>query len=103
VLGSARAAERVYLASTLLGCRAYQGTPVFAPNQRVNVNLANLTIQGVQFSQNVQEALGTVLEQTSLTPRSIASSSCSASKASNGWRYQRNASGRRRLDHADDS
>jgi hypothetical protein len=41
---------------------------VFAPNQRVKVNLANLTIQGVQFSQNVQEALGTVLEQTSTTP-----------------------------------
>jgi len=41
---------------------------VFAPNQRVKVNLANLTIQGVQFSQNVQEALGTVLEQTSTDP-----------------------------------
>jgi hypothetical protein len=41
---------------------------VFAPNQRVKVNLANLTIQGVQFSQNVQEALGTVLEQTSTAP-----------------------------------
>lgn len=32
---------------------------MFAPNQRVKVNLANLTIQGVQSSQNVQEALGT--------------------------------------------
>ena len=41
---------------------------MFAPNQRVKVNLANLTIQGVQFSQNVQEALGTVLEQTSTAP-----------------------------------
>jgi len=41
---------------------------VFAPNQRVKVNLANLTIQGIQFSQNVQEALGTVLEQTSTVP-----------------------------------
>ena len=41
---------------------------MFAPNQRVKVNLANLTIQGVQFSQNVQEALGTVLEQTSTDP-----------------------------------
>jgi hypothetical protein len=45
-----------------------RGVPVFAPNQRVKVNLANLTIQGVQFSQNVQEALGTVLEQTSTDP-----------------------------------
>jgi len=34
----------------------------------VKVNLANLTIQGIQFSQNVQEALGTVLEQTSTVP-----------------------------------
>ena len=41
---------------------------MFAPNQRVKVNLANLTIRGVQFSQNVQEALGTVLEQTSTDP-----------------------------------
>jgi hypothetical protein len=41
---------------------------VFAPNQRVKVNLANLMIQGVHFSQNVQEALGTVLEQTSSDP-----------------------------------
>lgn len=41
---------------------------MFAPNQRVKVNLANLTIQGVHFSQNVQEALGTVLEQTSSDP-----------------------------------
>jgi hypothetical protein len=41
---------------------------MFAPNQRVKVNLANLTIQGVQFSQNVQEALGTVVEQTSADP-----------------------------------
>ena len=32
---------------------------MFAPNQRVKVNLANLTIQGVQSGQNVQEALGT--------------------------------------------
>lgn len=35
---------------------------MFAQNQRVKVNLANLMIQGVQFSQNVQEALGTVLK-----------------------------------------
>ena len=28
------------------------------PNQRVKVNLSGLTIQGVAFSQNVQEALG---------------------------------------------
>jgi hypothetical protein len=40
----------------------------FRPNQRVKVNLADLTIQGVRFSQNVQEALGTILEQTSADP-----------------------------------
>ena len=38
---------------------------MFAPNQRVKVNLSQMTIQGVFFSQNVQEALGTILEQTS--------------------------------------
>ena len=48
--------------------RRERGVSVFTPNQRVKVNLANLTIQGVQFSQNVQEALGTVLEQTSTDP-----------------------------------
>ncbi|HEV8639547.1 MAG TPA: hypothetical protein VGV13_00430 [Methylomirabilota bacterium] len=41
---------------------------MFAPNQRVKVNLANLKIQGVLFSQNVQEALGTILEHVSTDP-----------------------------------
>ena len=41
---------------------------MFAPNQRVKVNLSQMTIQGVFFSQNVQEALGTILEQTSTDP-----------------------------------
>ena len=41
---------------------------VLAPGQRVKVNLAGLTIQGVLFSQNVQEALGTVLEQVVTDP-----------------------------------
>jgi hypothetical protein len=48
--------------------RREQVVKVFAPNQRVKVNLAHLTIKGVTFSQNVQEALGTVLEQTSTNP-----------------------------------
>lgn len=39
-----------------------------APGQRVKVNLAGLTVQGVLFSQNVQEALGTVLEQVAADP-----------------------------------
>ena len=41
---------------------------MFAANQRVKVNLSNLKIQGVLFSQNVQEALGTIVEQTSTDP-----------------------------------
>jgi hypothetical protein len=41
---------------------------MFAPNQRVKVNLSNMKIQGVLFSQNVQEAPGTILEQTSTDP-----------------------------------
>ncbi len=38
------------------------------PNQRVSVDLSNLTIKGVRFSQNVQKALGTVVEQVSAEP-----------------------------------
>ncbi len=41
---------------------------MFTPNQRVKVNLSQMTLQGVFFSQNVQEALGTILEQTSTDP-----------------------------------
>jgi hypothetical protein len=41
---------------------------VFEPNQRVKVNLSGLTIKGVTFSQNVQEALGTIVERVSAEP-----------------------------------
>jgi hypothetical protein len=41
---------------------------VFEANQRVKVNLSGLTIKGVAFSQNVQEALGTVVKQVSAEP-----------------------------------
>ena len=41
---------------------------MFAPNQRVKVDLSHLTIQGVAFSENVREVLATVLEQTSASP-----------------------------------
>ena len=37
---------------------------MFQPNQRVTVDLSGLVIQGVSFSQNVQKALGTILQQT---------------------------------------
>jgi hypothetical protein len=41
---------------------------MLAPNQRVKVNLAHLTIQGVHFSENVREALATVVRQTVSDP-----------------------------------
>jgi hypothetical protein len=41
---------------------------VFEPNQRVKVNLSGLTINGVAFSQNVQEALGMIVQQVSAEP-----------------------------------
>jgi hypothetical protein len=41
---------------------------VFEPSQRVKVNLSGLTIKGVTFSQNVQEALGTILQQVTAEP-----------------------------------
>lgn len=41
---------------------------MFAPNQRVKVDLSRLTIQEVAFSENVREVLATVLEQTSTDP-----------------------------------
>jgi hypothetical protein len=41
---------------------------VFEPSQRVKVNLSGLTIKGVTFSQNVREALGTILQQVTAEP-----------------------------------
>jgi len=41
---------------------------MYAPNQRVNVELSRMTIQGVAFSENVREVLATVLEQVSASP-----------------------------------
>lgn len=41
---------------------------MFEPNQRVKVNLSGLTIKGVTFSQNVKEALGTIVQQVSAEP-----------------------------------
>ena len=41
---------------------------MFQPNQRVTVDLSGLVIQGVSFSQNVQKAIATVLEQVSADP-----------------------------------
>ena len=41
---------------------------MFQPNQRVSVDLSGLVIQGVSFSQNVQKALGTIVQQISTDP-----------------------------------
>ena len=41
---------------------------MFEPNQRVKVNLSGLTIKGVVFSQNVQEALGTIVQRLAAEP-----------------------------------
>ena len=41
---------------------------MFEPNQRVKVNLSGLTIKGVAFTQNVQEALGTIVYLVSAEP-----------------------------------
>jgi hypothetical protein len=41
---------------------------LFQPNERVTVDLSGLVIQGVSFSQNVQKALGTIVQQVSADP-----------------------------------
>ena len=41
---------------------------MYQPNQRVTVDLSNLMIKGVFFSQNVQNAIGTIVQQVSTTP-----------------------------------
>jgi len=41
---------------------------VFQPSQRVKVDLSNLTIKGVTFSQNVREAVATIVQQVTADP-----------------------------------
>lgn len=41
---------------------------MFEPNQRVKVDLSNVTIGGVHFSQNVREVLATVVRRVSAEP-----------------------------------
>jgi hypothetical protein len=41
---------------------------MFQPNQRVTVDLSGLVVQGVSFSQNVQKAIATILQQVSGDP-----------------------------------
>ncbi len=40
----------------------------FQPNQRVKVDLSGLVVKGVSFSQNVREALGTIVQETASDP-----------------------------------
>jgi hypothetical protein len=41
---------------------------VFRPDQRVKVDLSGMVVKGVSFSQNVREALATIVQQTSTDP-----------------------------------
>jgi hypothetical protein len=41
---------------------------MFSPGQRVKVDLSGMVVQGVSFSQNVREAIGTIVGQTSPEP-----------------------------------
>ena len=41
---------------------------MYETNQRVKVDLSNLTVGGVHFSQNVREALATIRRQVSAEP-----------------------------------
>jgi len=41
---------------------------MFQLNQRVTVDLSGLVVKGVAFSQNVQQALGTIVEQLPTDP-----------------------------------
>ena len=41
---------------------------MFQPNQRMTVDLSGLVIKGVSFSENVQKALGTIVQQLPTDP-----------------------------------
>ena len=41
---------------------------MFQPGQRVKLDLSNLTLQGVNFSENVREAPGTIVRPVSTDP-----------------------------------
>ena len=41
---------------------------MFSPGQRVKVDLSGMVVQGVSFSQNVRDAIGTIVRQTSPEP-----------------------------------
>ena len=41
---------------------------MFQPGQRVKVDLSGMTVKGVTFSQNVREAVATIVQQVSADP-----------------------------------
>ena len=41
---------------------------MFQPSQRVRVDLSNMTLQGVHFSENVREAPGMIVRPVSSDP-----------------------------------
>ena len=41
---------------------------MLAPGQRVKVDLSGMVVKGVSFSQNVREAPGMIVQQTSTDP-----------------------------------
>ena len=41
---------------------------MFSAGQRVKVDLSGMLVQGVSFSQNVREAIGTIVRQSSPEP-----------------------------------
>jgi hypothetical protein len=41
---------------------------MYEANQRVKVDLSGMVVKGVSFSQNVREALGTVVREVSAEP-----------------------------------
>ena len=41
---------------------------MFSAGQRVKVDLSGMVVQGVSFSQNVREAIGTIVRQISAEP-----------------------------------
>ncbi|MBI2155021.1 MAG: hypothetical protein HYV92_03445 [Candidatus Rokubacteria bacterium] len=41
---------------------------MFQPSQRVKVDLSGMTVKGVTFSENVKEALATIVQQLSGDP-----------------------------------
>jgi len=70
----------------ITGLTSVMALSMYQPNQRVTVDLSNLTIQGVSFSQNVQKAPGASCGRSRRSRPFTWSSSCSASRGLTSWR-----------------